>query len=331
MKPRKRKAKTEELRDDFDGAWKAVIEFYLREFLDFFFPAASAGIDWSRGYQFLDKELQKLTPKSLVTKGVVDKLFEAWSLTGKEVLLAVHLEVQNDPIRNLPERVFEYNYRIYERLKRPVASLVLLTDTNPDWSPDKFQRDTLGCKITLEFPTAKLGDFDTPELAAHPNPFSFVVRAHRRAQASSGEPLKRYDLRMALMAQLTEESKTPEDAARFEGVVKFIEWVMQLPNDLDTQFFDEFNARYGEKAMEFMTYAERKGHAKGLEEGKIEGEVKGEIRLLLKVLSTRFGEIPRRVNDAILTVNDSNLLERLAEIAVTCASVDEFENAVSNS
>ncbi|MEP7337286.1 MAG: hypothetical protein ABI977_06035 [Acidobacteriota bacterium] len=342
MKTRKRTARKEDLRDDFDGAWKEVVERYLREFMDFFFPAASAGIDWARGYKFLDKELQRITPKSAVAKGVVDKLFEVYSINGEEWLLAVHLEVQNNPIRNLPERVYEYNYRIYERLKRPVASLVLLTDTQADWRPDKFERETLGCKITLEFPMAKLSDFDTPELAAHANPFSFAVRAHRRAQASSGDSLKRYDLRMALRAECEEEirrnsNKTNrEEVVKYwQGILKFIEWVMQLPEDLEIKFDDEFIAHYGEKAMEFMTYRERidrnKGREEGRQEGREEGRIEGEIKLLLKVLSARFGEIPKRLNEIILRIDDSNLLEQLAEVAVTCASMDEFEKVVTNS
>lgn len=229
---RKPQAKSDEdaQRDDFDGAWKEVIERYLHEFMDYFFAEASAGIDWKRPVRFLDKELQKLTPRGLVRKGVVDKLFEAFTNDGDACLIAVHLEVQNEPIENLEERVFEYHYRIYEKLKRPVVSLVLLTDTRDDWRPHKFARVTLGCKLTLEFPIAKLLDFDTPELTRSDNPFSFVVRAHRRAQASKRKPQKRYDLRMALEAELVEtvrliadETERRQTVQYWEGVIKFVE------------------------------------------------------------------------------------------------------------
>lgn len=326
MKTRKRTASRRASRDDFDGAWKEVVEEYLREFFDFFFPAASAGIDWARGYRFLDKELQKITPRGAVRKGVVDKLFEAYSIGGEEWLLAVHLEVQNNPIPDLPERVFEYHYRIYEKLKRPVASLLLLTDTRADWRPDRFERETLGCKITLEFPMAKLSDFDTPEFIHHPNPFSFVVRAHRRAQASSGDPLKRYDLRYALEAELAEEiNQEPDEEKRlilhrrYAGIIKFIEVVMQLPDELEDKFIEEMTAQYGEKVMEIMTYRERKA------------ATKAEIKSILRVLSKRFGEIPNSVNEAVSQIEDSILLEQLIGLAVTCVSIDEFERAIPES
>jgi hypothetical protein len=53
--------KKREIRDDFDSPWKDEIEWYLEECMAFFFPQAHADIDWSRGYEFLDKELQRIT------------------------------------------------------------------------------------------------------------------------------------------------------------------------------------------------------------------------------------------------------------------------------
>ena len=43
---------------DFDSPWKEALERYFEAFVAFFFPAAWADIDWERGFEFLDKELQ---------------------------------------------------------------------------------------------------------------------------------------------------------------------------------------------------------------------------------------------------------------------------------
>jgi hypothetical protein len=45
--------------DDYDSPWKEALERYLPDFLPLLFPDAQAGIDWSQGYEFLDKELQQ--------------------------------------------------------------------------------------------------------------------------------------------------------------------------------------------------------------------------------------------------------------------------------
>jgi hypothetical protein len=41
---------------DNDAPWKNTLEHHFPEFLAFYFPDAHAGIDWSGGFQFLDKE-----------------------------------------------------------------------------------------------------------------------------------------------------------------------------------------------------------------------------------------------------------------------------------
>ena len=48
-------------RDDYDSPWKDLLDRWQRPFLEFFFPRIAADIDWSRGFEFLDKELQKVT------------------------------------------------------------------------------------------------------------------------------------------------------------------------------------------------------------------------------------------------------------------------------
>jgi len=43
-----------------DEAWKEIIEKLFPDFLAFFFPQIHKDINFSRGFEFLDKELQKI-------------------------------------------------------------------------------------------------------------------------------------------------------------------------------------------------------------------------------------------------------------------------------
>jgi len=45
---------------DYDSPWKEMLDAYFPAFMAFFFPAAAAEIDWSRGYESLDTELQQI-------------------------------------------------------------------------------------------------------------------------------------------------------------------------------------------------------------------------------------------------------------------------------
>ena len=48
--------------DQYDSPWKGVIERYFSEFMAFYFPDASAEIDWSKEHDFLDLEMRAVVP-----------------------------------------------------------------------------------------------------------------------------------------------------------------------------------------------------------------------------------------------------------------------------
>jgi hypothetical protein len=65
---------------DFDSPWKEALDLYFKAFMAFFFPLAHADIDWKRGYEMLDKELQKIVPQAEQGRRLVDKLVKVWEL-----------------------------------------------------------------------------------------------------------------------------------------------------------------------------------------------------------------------------------------------------------
>jgi hypothetical protein len=77
---------------DYDSAWKEVLERFFAEFTAFFFPRAHAGIDWSKGYEFLDKELQQVVRDAELGRRLADKLVKVWSRDGEEAWVLVHVD-----------------------------------------------------------------------------------------------------------------------------------------------------------------------------------------------------------------------------------------------
>ena len=69
---------------DYDGAWKEALDLFFQAFLAFYYPRVHADIDWSRGYESLDKELQQLFPESAEGRRYVDKLVKVWLEDGTE-------------------------------------------------------------------------------------------------------------------------------------------------------------------------------------------------------------------------------------------------------
>ena len=100
-----------ENRTDYDAPWKEAIELYFHEFMSFFFERLEPQIDWVRGYEFMDKELQQVVRDADVGRRWADKLVKVWQRDGAETWLLIHIEVQSQVERDFAERM--YVYRTY--------------------------------------------------------------------------------------------------------------------------------------------------------------------------------------------------------------------------
>ncbi len=148
---------------DMDGGWKQLIEEYLEEFFKFFFPAVHAGIDFRQNYQYLDKELAQIMVDSESGRREVDKLIQVHWVGGDPDLILLHVEVQAQREADFAQRVCLYNYRIWDHYNRPVVSLALLVDGDPQFRPDRYMRQQAGCRLEFVFPIVKLLDFKSEE------------------------------------------------------------------------------------------------------------------------------------------------------------------------
>lgn len=122
--------------DDYDSPWKEAIENHFADFLHFYFPRVCANIDWNDTPVFLDQELRAVVQDAELGKRFVDKLVRIRRQDGHPGWLYLHLEVQGEAQHLFAERIFVYHYRLYDRYRQPIVSLVLLADDLPDWRPD---------------------------------------------------------------------------------------------------------------------------------------------------------------------------------------------------
>jgi len=114
--------------NDYDSPWKEALEQYFRDFCEFYFPVVHAGIAWERGYEFLDKELQQVVRDAELGRRYADKLIKVSRHDGADAWVLVHVEVQGRYEADFAERMYQYYSRLYDRYRRAVASLVVLTD-----------------------------------------------------------------------------------------------------------------------------------------------------------------------------------------------------------
>jgi hypothetical protein len=173
----------------YDEPWKEAIRTYLEPLFAFFFADIHAQIDWSHPYRVLDKELSELVGGSETGTQVSDLLFEVKLLTGQPAWILIHVEVQSPYESGFPERIYRYNYRAFDKYSQPVVSVAILGDERPWWRPQSYGYSLGSYRLSLEFPTVKLLDYQQrwPELEASSNPFAIMVMAHLKTKATTGD------------------------------------------------------------------------------------------------------------------------------------------------
>ncbi|MFB1490856.1 hypothetical protein [Thiocapsa sp. C4-3m] len=299
---------------DHDSPWKEALEGYFPEFLALLFPRIHAGIDWSRGHRFLDKEFQQIVRDADIGRRYADKLVGLHRLDGQPAWVLVHVEVQGEPETAFAERMFVYNHKIRDAHGVPVASLAVLADTDPRFRPEHYSDDLWGCSITFRFPMVKLIDWDTPErwpaLEVSDNPFALVVMAQIRAKATKdAETRKAWKFR--LIRLMYDRGYARKDILE---LFRVIDWMIQLPGTLETAFRQEIFTYEESKQMPYVTTVERAGIEKGYRQG--------EADLLLWLIENKFGADSAEALRERIEAADNDSLRRWSVRILTADTPD---------
>ncbi len=304
--------------DDYDSPWKGLLEQYFPDFLAWFFPEAHAGIDWARGYEFLDQELEQVTRDAELGRRRVDKLVRVTGREGREDWVWVHIEVQSTRQSEFAERMFVYHYRLFDRYRKPVVSLAVLADAETAWRPKKWGYARWGCRLVFTFPVAKVLDWQSrwAELEQAHNPFAVVIQAHLKTQATRHDPAERYRWKWHLLRGLYERGFEREDVV---ALFHFLDWLMRLPAELEQQLWRELKAEEEARKMQYVSSVQRIGRQEGLQQGLQQG-LNFERHLMLRQARRRFGAaVAERSAPWLEQVVEPAVLEDLGEALLDCA------------
>jgi hypothetical protein len=262
-------------RRDQDSPWKTLITLFFPQLIQLIHPELYALIDWQRGYQFLDSELRKIAPRSRTGRQTVDKLVQVYLRDGGEYWILIHIEAQSHPDPDFEARMFTYYATLWILYRRPIVSIAILADNDPNWRPSTFTQSLGGCRVEFNFYTVKLLDMDEAQLLNNPNPCALILAAFRRAmRANTAEFMlaSRIELvRLALDRGYTEE--------QVENLIRLLEWVMVLPEVLEERYEQFLEEVKREQNTPYLSVLERKalreGWEQGVQKGLQEGHEKG--------------------------------------------------------
>jgi hypothetical protein len=206
--------------DEYDSPWKEALREYFQEFMTFFFPEIAREIDWSREVEFLDKELHRVVRQAVSQERSVDKLVKVWRTVAQDpdsqeqhkkreqVWVLIHVDVQSQYKSNFKQRMYIYNYRLFDNYLQPIATLVILGDEEGWWRPKEYSHELWGCEIKMTFPSVKLLDYQTPQkweqLKQSDNPFALIVMAHLYTKDTKHKPQERFEFKWRLTRSMYE-------------------------------------------------------------------------------------------------------------------------------
>jgi hypothetical protein len=295
---------------DYESPWKEALDAYFEPFVALLFPMIHPRIDWPRGYESLDKEFQQVVREAEIGRRYVDKLVKVWRKDGIECWVLIHVEAQTAPEADFPQRIYVYNYRIFDRYNKAVASWAVLADDDPEWRPMDFYSRLFDCEAGIRFPAVKLLDLAAHEamLEASTNPFAPVVLAHLKARQTREDPVGRHAWKVRLVRNLYERGFSPKDVRE---LFRVIDWMMELPSPLKTLFWQDVETIQQEGRMPFITTPEWYGVCRGLREG---------IESLIRV---RFGDEGLKLMPEIREVHEEETLRAILKALETAASLEE--------
>jgi hypothetical protein len=275
-----------------DKLWKAIFEDLFPEAIAFYFTEFFHQIDWSRGFEVLDKEQKQLFPESEETHRRVDLLVKVWLIDGTEQWILIHVEVQGYRDEDFPRRMYVYYYRLTDRFKVPVSALAVLTDNDLNWRPDRYEVVCMKTRLVYEYPVFKLADYTEKELNDSGNPWSWVMKTALIGLKANWDDDSLLKIKIRLYREFREKGYPIEKTRLF---LQFLKYYVRFEK---TEYFDKFDHQIQtvdnkkdspmgilELVKEHLIEeAQQKGIEKGIEQGMTKGQLAKASRITQRVI-----------------------------------------------
>ena len=255
-----------------DTLWKSILEEIFDDFLFFFFPDADKLFDLTKGFEYLDKELEQLFPpeQNEYATRYVDKLVKVFTLTGSEQWILIHIEVQGYNDKHFAQRMFTYFYRIFDKYNKPITAFAIFTEENKQFKPNVFEQEFLGTRLRYEFNIYKVIDQSEEELSQSNNPFAQVILTVLAAIKSKGlEEEEVFNIKIELTRRLLSKN-IPKNKIR--AIMNFLRYYIHFENpEMNLKFDKEIDEiTQNKKTMGIEEFLLDRAEKKGIEKGRIE-------------------------------------------------------------
>jgi len=284
-----------------DRLFKEFLYRFLPDFLWIFFPAEAERLNFAT-LRFLDKELvinfsgQELRITDLVAE------IETWSGVPETIIL--HVEIEGRDKQSLPQRMSEYYVLLRIFRQKPVLPLALVLLPGAGGLQWQSYSETIFGHEVLRFRYGQVGirDLSSQQYLAENSPVAAALTVLMQPEGESPAFIKLVALQKVVESDLSDGDKF--------FLVEFMN--TYAPTG---ELFDPREEIMQKLADVEMTWGERL---------RAEGRAEGERKMLLRLLTLMFGEVPAALAERIDTITDEAALTMLAQQILTIKRLDDL-------
>ncbi len=297
----------------YDQLFKTILERQLQAFLELFFPEEAARLDFQT-LRFIDKEVFANVPLGEVRRA--DVVAELQTRDGQPELVLVHIEVQATPESDFARRMFEYYAVLRLHYRLPIFPIVVYLRRGSSSRMEEYQESLFGQNLlTFRYHSLALARLEAEEYVGT-SPLGVALSAMMSREAIRN----RVRLRLSMLERVVASEL---DEALKHLLVNVIETFFELTGEEAEEYRRIVSGKEYRAVQEVeLTWAD-KLMEKGREEGREEGVVEGSRRMLLRLLTAKFGELPQESKARIEALSAADL-DSLLDRVLTAGTLNEL-------
>ncbi len=284
---------------DHDQRFKALLQEFLREFFELFFPEWARWFDFSQ-VEWLDKEVFPDPPAGRrLSVDLIAKLPAAapsdTARAAEKWLSLIHVEVESaESFVPLRQRMHRYYTHLRDRYELPILPVAVYLRVGRDGIGIDEYKEAFGPWEVLSFKYLYVGlpALDGVEYLRQPNDLAVALAALMKLPAGDLARIKAEALLRLARSEQTEQRKFL--------LAECVQAYLNLPDSSAQQEFESLLSQqtFAEVKTMAVTWFEQ-GIEQGIEQGKAQGLEQGQRALLALQLEERFGELTPQVYDRL--------------------------------
>lgn len=291
-----------------DQLFKTILRSFLREFLELFFPAYAARLDFD-SVEFPNKELFKGFPDG--RRREPDVVARVRTSKGDPEIVVLHVEVQTETKGDFRRRMFEYYALLWLELEAPVFPIALhLKSGPPDGiTTEEYRQELFGREVMrFRYASVALARLVGREYVEK-GPLAAALAALMRRRRDPEE----LELQLRMLRRVVTSGL---DEAMQYLLINVIETYFPVP-DTERERYGRLLSREEYKVVHDaeLTWGDRL-LLKGVEQGKRE--------TLKRLLAAKFGPLAADVDARIDAVTSAEELDGYLDRVLTASTLEEI-------